>query len=143
MALGIPAVTRYITGSRKSTLVSSIEGYITAVVNDVNDGNYKFSDSTKVFAIPLECISLEKGGTDPFGEWLQANESYWAYVLVQYDNKNYNYDYGFTFKDDAGNGMYPTVIENIDEKSNQVSTGYDDLKMPKTGAAIDFVSKDK
>ena len=90
MALAIPAVTKYITGSRKSTLVSTIEGYVTAVVNDVNDGNYKFSDSTKVYAVPLECISLEKGGTDPFGEWLQANESYWAYVLVQYDNKNYN-----------------------------------------------------
>lgn len=143
MALAIPAVTKYITGSRKSTLVSTIEGYVTAVVNDVNDGNYKFSDSTKVYAVPLECISLEKGGTDPFGEWLQANESYWAYVLVQYDNKNYNYDYGFTFKDDAGYGMYPTIIKNIDEKSNQVNTGYDDLKMPKTGYAIDFVSKDK
>ena len=141
MAIAIPSVTKYITQSRVKTLVSTMDSYITAVVTQVNDGEYKFSDSTKVFAIPIECIALEKGGQSPFGNWMQANENYWAYVLVQYDSENYNYEYGFTFKDDAGYGLYPTLNSKIE--NSMVRTGYDDLKQPKDGLAVDFVPLDK
>ena len=141
MAIAIPSVTKYITQSRVKTLVSTMDSYITAVVNEVNDGGYKFSDSTKLFAIPIECIALEKGGTNPFGNWYQANEAYWAYVLVHYDNVNYNYQYGFTFKDDAGYGLYPTLSSLIE--NSMVRTGYDDLKQPKDGPALNFVTIDK
>ena len=143
MAIAIPSVTRYITQSRVKTVTKTMDSYITAVVQEVNDGSYHFSDSTKIYAIPIECVSLEKGGTSPFGEWMQANDAYWAYVLVQYDSENYNYKYGFTFKDSAGYGMYPTVSANIDVKSNQVKTGYDDLTKPTSNKAIKFVSADK
>ena len=141
MAIAIPSVTKYITQSRVKTLVSTIDSYVTAVVTQVNDGEYKFSDSTKVFAIPIECVALEKGGTNPFGNWMQANESYWAYVLVHYDSDNYNYEYGFTFKDDAGYGLYPTKIDAI--TNSMVKTGYDDLTQPKNGYAQDFVPLNK
>ena len=141
MAIAIPSVTKYITQSRVKTLVSTMDSYITAVVTQVNDGEYRFSDSTKIFAIPIECIALEKGGTNPFGNWYQANSAYWAYVLVHYDSVNYNYEYGFTFKDDAGYGLYPTLSSKIE--NSMVRTGYDDLKMPKDGKAIEFVSIDK
>ena len=141
MAIAIPSVTKYITQSRVKTLVSTVDSYVTAVVTQVNDGEYKFSDSTKVFAIPIECISIEKGGTDPFGNWHQANEAYWAYVLVHYDNVNNNYEYGFTFKDDAGYGLYPTKSDKI--TNNMVKTGYDDLKKPKNGKATSFVPLEK
>ena len=143
MMIAIPSVTRYITQSRVKTVTKTMDSYITAVVQEVNDGDYHFSDSTKIYAIPIECVSLEKGGTNPFGEWMQANDSYWAYVLVQYDSENYNYKYGFTFKDSAGYGMYPTVSANIDEKSNQVNTGYDDLTKPESGKAVEFVLSEK
>ena len=83
MAIAIPSVTKYIVDSRKKTLVQTISGYLDALTNEVNDAEYKFSDSTKIYAVPIECISLEKGGTDPFGEWLQSDNNYWAYVLVQ------------------------------------------------------------
>ena len=76
MAIAIPSVTKYITQSRVKTLVSSMDSYVTAIVTQVNAGEYKFSDSTKVFAVPIECISLEKGGTNPFGNWHQANDAY-------------------------------------------------------------------
>ena len=141
MAIAIPSVTKYITQSRVKTLISSMDSYITAVVTSVNDGEYKFSDSTKVFAIPIECVSLEKGGTNPFGNWYQANSSYWAYVLVHYDSVYYSYEYGFTFKDYAGYGLYPTLNGKIE--NNMVRTGYDDLNQPNDGKAIDFVSIDK
>ena len=141
MAIAIPSVTKYITQSRVKTLVSTMDSYITAVVTQVNDGEYKFSDSTKIYAIPIECISLEKGGQSPFGNWMQANKNYWAYVLVQYDSANYNYEYGFTFKDDAGYGLYPTLSSKIE--NSMVRTGYDDLIQPQDGLAKDFVSLDK
>ena len=141
MAIAIPSVTKYITQSRVKTLVTTMDSYITAVVTQVNDGEYKFSDSTKIFAIPIECVSLEKGGTNPFGNWYQANSSYWAYVLVHYDSDNYNYEYGFTFKDDAGYGLYPTINSMIE--NSMVRTGYEELLQPRDGYAINFVSFDK
>ena len=36
LAIAIPSVTRYITQSRKKTVVSSIDGYISSAVNSVN-----------------------------------------------------------------------------------------------------------
>ena len=137
MAIAIPSVTKYITQSRVKTLVSSMDSYVTAIVTQVNAGEYKFSDSTKVFAVPIECISLEKGGTNPFGNWHQANDAYWAYVLVHYDNENYNYEYGFTFKDDAGYGLYPTKFDLI--TNDLVRTGYEDLSKPFSGVISNFV----
>ena len=141
MAIAIPSVTKYITQSRVKTLTTTMDSYVTAVVTSVNNGEYKFSDSTKVFAVPIECVGLEKGGTNPFGNWMQANEAYWAYVLVHYDSTNYNYEYGFTFKDDAGYGLYPTRMDSI--TNDLVRTGYTDLLQPKDGLAKDFVEINK
>ena len=132
MAIAIPSVTKYITQSRKKTLATSIQAYIDAVITQVNDGEYKFTDSTKIFAVPIECIPLEKGGTDPFGEWIQSNDEYWAYVLVQYDNINYNYLYGFTFKDSAGYGMYPLTTTKMSSNGKEIATGLF-ISRPKTG----------
>ena len=138
MAIAIPSVTKYITETRRKTLVKTIDSYISAVVTQVNDGEYKFSDSSRVYAVPIECVPLEKGGSNPFGEWMQANEAYWAYVLVHYDNKNYNYEYGFTFKDSGGYGMYPTKTTEILEDGSQIRTEYNDLNQPHTGTIVDF-----
>lgn len=143
IAIAIPSVTKYITESRRKTVITSIGSYITSVMTQVNNGEYKFSTINTIYAIPIECISLEKGGTNPFGEWLQANDAYWAYVLIQYDNENYTYRYGFTFKDSGGYGMYPTSNEEIKENGKQIKTGYDDLNKPITGLAINFVPPDK
>ncbi|MBE6150867.1 MAG: type II secretion system protein [Firmicutes bacterium] len=132
MAIAIPSVTKYITESRKKTLTTTVGNYISALVNEVNDLSYIFTDANTIYAVPIECISLERGGTDPFGYWYQANDAYFAYVLVQYDDVNSKYIYGFTFKDSAGYGLYPTIQGNIDENGKQVKTGYD-LNRPKTG----------
>ena len=144
MAIAIPSVTKYITESRRKTLVSSIDSYVSALSLQVNGGEYKFT-GTKVtygseehhlvYAVPIECISLEKGGSNPFGNWMQANDEYWAYVLVHYDAANYNYIYGFTFKDDAGYGMYPTTVNNIDEKGTVIRQNLS-LRRPANGSII-------
>ena len=120
MAIAIPSVTKYITESRKKTLTTTIGNYISALTNQVNDMEYIFTENNTIYAVPIECISLERGGTNPFGEWLHANSKYWAYVLVQYDDETSLYTYGFTFKDSAGYGMYPTTSEKLKENGSQI-----------------------
>jgi len=130
MAIAIPSITRYITQSRKKTAVSTAQNYMSALINEVNALEYTFTGTNTVYAVPIECISVERGGKSPFGEWLQANNAYWGYVLVQYDELNSSYTYGFTFKDSAGYGMYPTSEDKITSDGSQIQTGLD-LKRPK------------
>ena len=129
MAIAIPSVTKYITQSRKKTLISSIDAYITAVTTAVNDNQFNaLSDESTCYYIPVNddnsksCVALEKGGTDPFGHWVDA------YVIVNYDSTKYSYDYWFTFNDDAGYGMVATKVADISAQS-------DDIKNPVPDAA--------
>ena len=62
MAIAIPSVTKYITESRKKTVTSTIGNYIGALVNDLS---YTFTGSNTVYAVPIECIALERGETNP------------------------------------------------------------------------------
>jgi len=119
MAIAIPSVTKYITQSRKKTLASTISNYIQAVSIQVNNGDYQFNDSS-IYAIPIECISLEKGGKNPFGTWSPVSDNAWAYVLVQPNGDSYTY--GFTFKDSTNYGMWPTSIKNMDSSGNYITT---------------------
>ena len=121
MAIAIPSVTKYITQSRKKTLISSVDSYVTAVTTAVNDNEFgAMSKEDTMYYVPVSnnennsCVSLEKGGTDPFGNWMQA------YVVVNYDADKYSYDYYFTFFDDAGYGMELTEISKIDASSNLI-----------------------
>ncbi len=132
MAIAIPSVTKYITQSRKKTVTSTIGNYISALVNDVNDLSYTFTEANTVYAVPIECIALERGGTNPFGAWHQASNAYWAYVLVQYNDQTSSYTYGYTFKDSAGYGLYPTSQPKLNEQGKQIQTGLD-LSRPKNG----------
>ena len=141
MAFAIPSVTKYIESSRKETVVDTIGGYISSITVEVNNRDYQFSTPNTIYAVPLECIELERGGDNPFGEWLQANSAYWAYVLIEYDSDNFSYNYGFTFKDSAGYGLYPTLQDNID--ISDINVGYDDLSKPESGDAVNFILADK
>ena len=122
MAIAIPSVTKYITQSRRKTLISSVDSYVTAVTTAVNDNEFgAMSKEDTMYYVPVSndeknsCVSLEKGGTDPFGNWKEA------YVVVNYDADKYSYDYYFTFYDDAGYGMALTKIDQIDASSNIIT----------------------
>ena len=122
MAIAIPSVTKYITQSRKKTLISSIDSYITAVTTAVNDNEFgPMSKEDTIYYVPVSdiesssCVSLEKGGSDPFGNWKEA------YVVVNYDAKKYSYDYYFTFYDDAGYGMELTKVGEISATGNIIT----------------------
>ena len=122
MAIAIPSVTKYITQSRKKTLMSTMDSYVTAVTNAVNDNEFgALSTQDIIYYIPVSdeennsCVSLEKGGSDPFGNWLEA------YVAVNYNSETYSYDYYFTFYDDAGYGLALTDIDNLKESGNLIT----------------------
>ena len=126
MAIAIPSVTRYITQSRKKTLVNSIDSFITATTTAVNNNEFgALSRTDTLYYIPVSnvennsCISLEKGGTNPFGDWNVT------YVAVHYNPDKFSYDYYFTFYDKAGYGM--DLI-----KSDAINTSGSDLKNPTT-----------
>ena len=141
MAIAIPSVTKYITQSRKKTVSTTIDNYMSALTNQVNDMEYTFTGANTIYAVPIECIALERGGTNPFGEWHQASNSYWAYVLVQYDDNTSSYTYGFTFKDSAGYGLYPTSSEKLNESGSQIQTGLS-LTRPTNGTITNITAKD-
>ena len=122
MAIAIPSVTKYITQSRKKTLTSTIGNYISALTSEVNNFEYKFTGSNTIYAVPIECVALERGGSNPFGTWFPAGANQWAYVLVQYDDKNSSYTYGFTFKDSSGYGLNPTSSSKLNAKGDQILT---------------------
>ena len=142
MAIAIPSVTKYITESRKKTTTTTLNNYISAVITEVNDLEYIFTEYNIIYAVPIECVSLERGGTNPFGEWHQANNAYWAYVLVQYDDENSRYQYGFTFKDSAGYGMYPKLESKIKENGEQIKVGLD-LNRPISGSITSLTSLER
>ena len=122
MAIAIPSVTKYITQSRKKTLTTTIGNYASALVADVNNMEYVFTETDTIYAVPIDCVEVERGGKNPFGEWSPVTENYWAYVLVQYDDSTSSYIYGFTFKDSAGYGLYPTTLEKLKETGSQIQT---------------------
>lgn len=140
LAIAIPSITKYIIQARKKTLVSSVGNYISSVITDVNNQDYNFIEPNTVYAVPIECVPIEKGGVNPLGEWLQSNDDYWAYVLVQTNGESYNY--GFTFKDSNGYGMYPTVQSEINPKSRkQIQIGLE-LTKPKSGSYTNITQKE-
>ena len=140
MAIAIPSVTKYITQSRKKTLSNTISNYMSALTTEVNNMEYTFTASDTIYAVPIECIAVERGGTDPFGYWYPATNgatvnSYWAYVLVQYDDKTSSYTYGFTFKDSAGYSLLPTASTKLSESGSQIVTGNSFAAAPNTKVA--------
>lgn len=141
MVIAIPSVTEYIINSRKSAVISSAKVYINTVTNDVNDLKYSFFEEDIIYAIPIECVALETGGTTPFGEWHQAGTEYWAYVLVQYNPEDVSYTYGFTFKDSSGHGIYPTSTDELDSNGNQILSNID-LTRPISGKILNIAAAD-
>ena len=140
MAIAIPSVTKYITQSRKKTLSNTISNYMSALTTEVNNMEYTFTASDTIYAVPIECIAVERGGTDPFGYWYPATNGatvnpYWAYVLVQYDDATSSYTYGFTFKDSAGYSLLPTASTKLSESGSQIVTGNTFTAAPNTKLA--------
>ena len=93
MAIAIPSITKYIVDSRKKTLIATIGSYRDVVVNSVNDGEYRFSNTNTTYYVHINNLELEKGGNSPFGDWVDAyvvvvGDSLWLIAKNQLGNGN-------------------------------------------------------
>ena len=141
MMAAMPLVLNQIQNSKVKSVVSSIDSYVKTVMGEANYLTYDFTAENTIFAIPIECIALEQGGEQALGQWLHANDDYWAYVLVQYDSEAPTYKYAFTFKDSLGYSLYPTSIDLIKEKSKLIKLELDVTK-PQTGLYTSYTSEE-
>ncbi len=116
MIIAIPAVTEYISSSRKSAYVTTASRYIDGLRNKVNAAEIPVYDIDTTYYIPGSCVSMEKGGTSPYGDW----EEY--YVVVTYDGTGY--DYYWTSRDESNTGIYLTYQDllDVDRIENNVTS---------------------
>ena len=138
MIIAIPAVTEYISNSRKETYLLTAKGFMDEVAIKTNQmQTFKFTNPDIAYYVPVSniesnsCISLERGGQSPFGEWVKA------YVVVIYDNVNQNYNYYFTALDTAGYGV--DLISYADFNTDDIKAS-SDVIFPKSG---DMISLDR
>ena len=106
MIIAVPAISNYINNSRKSAYITTASNYIANVRNSVNSLEYKFTDTSVLYYVPLKCIGLEKGGSSPYGEFKEG------YVGVTFNGTSYNYY--FTSVDEAGMGIELTKEKDLD-----------------------------
>ena len=116
MIIAIPAVTEYISSSRKSAYITTATRYIDGVRNKVNAAEIPVYDKEATYYIPGSCVSMEKGGKSPYGDW----EEY--YVVVTYDGTGY--DYYWTSRDETNTGIYLTYQDllDVDRIENNVTS---------------------
>jgi len=133
-------IAKYIKQSRLKTLVTTINSYTEEVTLQVNNRKYNFRQDNVIYALPIECVKLSKNGKNPFGEWYQATDNYWGYVLVQYDKEKLTHTYGFTFKDSGGYGMHPLTVNKISNSGEQIQS---DFKFKKPNSGLTTLMEDK
>ncbi len=116
MIIAIPAVTEYISSSRKSAYITTASRYIDGVRNKINAAEIPVYDKETTYYIPGSCVSMEKGGYSPYGDW----EEY--YVVVTYDGTGY--DYYWTSRDETNTGIYLTYQDllDVDRIENNVTS---------------------
>ena len=138
MIIAIPAVTEYISNSRKETYLLTAKNFMDEVSIKTNQmQTFKFTNPDIAYYVPVSdiennsCISLERGGQSPFGDWVKA------YVVVVYDNVNQNYKYYFTALDTAGYGVDLVSYDDIDTDDIKASS---DVSFPRSG---DMISLDR
>ncbi len=108
MLIAIPSVTRYINDSRRDTYIDTAKEYIKGATLLINSGEVEFYDKDTTLYIPIECVSLERGGDSPFGKFSPA------YVVTIYTGDGYNYYW--TSRDVSGVGIFLTKDKYLDKK---------------------------
>ena len=121
MIIAIPAVTNYISESRKESYVDTAKQMINGARNLVNSGKLKVYDENIAYYIPSSCIPTETGGKSPYGEFKLA------YVIVTYNGNGFDYYWEST--DETGTGIVKPVCGNkLDKDYIETSLKVSDIK---------------
>ncbi len=111
MIIAIPAVTSYISNSRKSAYITTAKNVINGTRVLVNSGKLDMYDTEVTYYIPAKSISIEGGEAEsPFGKFVQA------YVGVIYHGNGYKYFW--ISVDESGQGIKEITWENDLDSDN-------------------------
>lgn len=106
--IAIPAVTKYIEGSRRSAYIDTAKQIISGARNMVNDGKMDLYNTDVTYYVPISCIKSENDKKSINGKFTLA------YVGVVYDGKGFNYYW--TSVDGEGEGIKElTSYDELDE----------------------------
>ena len=109
MVIAVPAVTEQISGSRKSSYITTAKKFIDATLDEITDMEYSVSSEDYTYYIPTECLKAQNGEKSAYGNFLDS------YVVVTYkDGKNYFY---YTGVDDTQHGILLTYRDELEEDS--------------------------
>ena len=97
MIIAVPAVTKYITDSRKNAYIYTAKEAISGARNLVNSGRLDLSKLDTTYYISSDCIKTDNALKSPYGEFIKA------YVVVTTDGNGY--DYYWTSVDETGQGI--------------------------------------
>ena len=87
MIIAVPAVTKYINDSRKSSYVDIARNISSGVRNLVHSGELDLSDLDTTYYIDGSCIKTENGFKSPYGEFRKA------YVAVTLTSDGSGHEY--------------------------------------------------
>ena len=115
LAIAVPAVTKYINSSKKSTFITNVKQYVDSARSEALSGKYAFPVGNKeATLITFKDIypKLEKGGqTSSYdGHWFDDNEtvdSANSFVLIVNEGtaEEPDYEYYVAAKDNKGYGL--------------------------------------
>lgn len=120
MLVAIPAVSRVIENSKKSTYIDTAKQYVSSLGNMVTSGEFEMDDYDTTYYVPVSCIPLDRGGDSPFGKFEEAYVAVWP-------RSDGTYSYYWTSRDTAGMGVKDlTYFEDL--KRGMITANVDSLK---------------
>ena len=98
MVVAVPAVTSYVSSSRKEAYVNIAKEVTNGARNTVNEGSLGMYDKDTTYYIESDYIKVENGpAKSPYGEFERA------YTIVTFDG--HGYTYYWTSVDETGEGV--------------------------------------
>ena len=106
--LVVPAISKYVSDSRKSSYINTANNLIGGARNLVNHGALQMYDTNTTYYIPTSYIKTESGSKSPYGDFTEA------YIVVIYNGRGYQYFW--ISNDTAGQGIKNvTPQDKLDE----------------------------
>lgn len=118
LAIAVPAVTKYITKSRKDSMIATAQEFVGAIRNDTTSEFYDFPiDNSDITIVSVDLIKLEKGKkSSPFnGRWL-PRYSYVAIINTGTDSDP-EYEYYIAIRDSKRYTITLNMTDDITRES--------------------------
>ena len=108
MIIAVPAVTKYINDSRKSSYVNTAKSIAGGARNLIHSGALDLDNQDTTYYIDGECIKTDNAYKSPYGDFTKA----YVVVTVSYDGN----EYYWTSVDETGTGVKGII--NVDKLDN-------------------------